>query len=143
LFVLDLCVYQDDGSSTFSKDDKCLENIIPAWRFRHEKILQSVKKEIERYIKLKANIADKQLLGWVNPKSSNDNLFKATIDDSSTGKETLSYTCKRVGRLCQSRASAMLTAYANYIARAAFEHEFAVVSGHQTESLCEVEKAGK
>jgi len=82
-------------------------------------------------------------LGWINPKSSNDNLFKATIDDSSAGKEKLSYTCKRVRRLCQSRAGAMLTAYSNYIARAAFEHEFAEVPGNRYEELVKVEKTAK
>ena len=127
LLVLDLCVYQDDGLSKFPVNHKCPENVIPAWRLHHKKVHDSVDKEIRPYLELKAKIRDGQHLDLLLPRSSNDNVFKAKIDDSAKDNEVLSYSCRRVGRLCEPRASAMLTAYASYVSRAAFEHDFAEI----------------
>ncbi|MBI4267754.1 MAG: hypothetical protein HY662_03105 [Chloroflexi bacterium] len=123
ILVLDMCVFQPDGMSKFVINQECPSCVIPAWQLRHKNVKEDLTKEIQLYLELKAKIDSPQLNDLVF-RSSVDRIFKAKIDDSVKGKETLNYTCQRVSRLCEPRASAMLTAYANYVCRAAFEHNF-------------------
>jgi hypothetical protein len=118
-----MCVFQEDGTSKFVVEQQCPNNVIPAWQLHHEKVQEDITKKIKLFLKLKDKIDSRLLIDFLF-KSSIDRIFKAKIDDSVKGKETLNYSGKRVGRLCEPRASAMLTAYANYVCRAAFEHDF-------------------
>ncbi|MDL1982507.1 MAG: hypothetical protein LWX02_13830, partial [Deltaproteobacteria bacterium] len=61
----------------------------------------------------------KQLLKYVLPPSSHSNLFKGKVVN-----QTLEYPLKRIGRITQSRALAILSRYTNYLARAAFDRDF-------------------
>jgi len=122
LLVLDMCVFQDDGASKFITNQQCPSNVIPAWQLHHNKVRDDVNKEMRVYLDLKNKVNNQQLI-YLLFKSA-IGLFIPCIDDSIKGKETLTYSCKRIGRLCEPRASAMLTAYANHVCRAAFEHDF-------------------
>lgn len=121
LFVLDLCVYQDDGSAKLQLESECSSNVIPAWKLHHIELSKVVKKAITRYSDLAQKGVSKDILKLVIPCSSNENLFKGTIDPK---QNAISYDFKRIGRLCQPYSGAMLTKYATYIARTAFEHDF-------------------
>ncbi len=121
LCVLDLCVYQDDGSSIIKLSDSCSDNIIPAWKHHYDELQKIANKQINRYTQLQRENARREILALAIPQSSNDNLFKGKIDPT---ERSISYECRRVGRLCQPQALAMLTKFANYLARAAFEVDF-------------------
>jgi hypothetical protein len=128
LCVLDLCVFNDDGHAKISINGNCPDIAIPSWKKRFEILHKKAKNTINRYKEYnKGNkLKDKDILQLVVPKSSHykNGLFKAEIDCSKAGGEIL-YGCQRVGRLCQPRAGEMLTKYAHYISRMAFEHDFA------------------
>lgn len=106
---------------------------MPAWGKYHIKILENSKEVIENYLKLQKmreqynkrrepkNHASDKLLGLAIPKSSDPELFVGTIDIAT---KTLSYDCKRVERLCQAHAAALLTKYSNFSSRAAFDLDF-------------------
>ena len=121
LFVLDLCVYQDDGSAKLQLEKECSANVIPTWKLHHIEISKGVRKAITRYADFANKGSARDILKLLIPCSSNENLFKGTIDPQ---LNTISYDFARVGRLCQPYSGAMLTKYATYIARTAFEHDF-------------------
>ena len=126
LCILDLCVYQKDGSAKISYGQTCPETLIPSWKNHFSKINRDFEKVIKRYKELQEKGIKKDILNMILPKSSNEKstLFKAKIQLSKK-EESISYDCKRIGRLCQPRSGELLTKYANYISRMAFEHDFA------------------
>ena len=102
----------------------CPDSVIPHWQKRFG-ILQ---KEIGKFFNRHEEYREKngaEILDLLAPKSSHgkSGLFKVKLDISKK-KKSISYECKRVRRLRQPRAGAMLTKYAHYISRAAFEHDF-------------------
>jgi len=133
LCVLDLCVFWEDGEAKIGLKDKSPRNIIPAWGKYHDTLLGNAKEIIENYSKLQKmrelynkrrepkNHASDKLLRLAIPKSSDPELFIGTID---TAKNILIYDCKRVERLCQAHAAALLTKYSNFTSRAAFDLDF-------------------
>jgi hypothetical protein len=126
LCVLDLCVFNDDGQAKIIAGGNCPESVIPSWKKRFEILQYRADKIIKRYTEFQREKIKKKDLNFLIPKSSHDKggLFKAKIDCGKAGR-SITYGCQRVGRLCQPRAGAMLTKYAYYISRAAFEHDFA------------------
>jgi hypothetical protein len=121
LWIFDLCVYQNDGLAKFKLGEICPNEVIPGWKKLYEKLFEDVGKKIGKYQQLQQAQYKSEFLKLVIPKSSNENLFKGQIDMS---ERSLIYDCRRTGRLCQPRAAAMLTKFANYLARAAFEVDF-------------------
>lgn len=132
LCVLDLCVYQFDGSAQISVGQNCPDIVIPAWKSHFQYLYKDFQKTIKRYKEFEGHLKEvpkklnKDILSMVLPKSSNGKkvLFKERIQLSK--KETsISYDCRRIGRLCQPRTGDMLMKYAQHMSRMAFEHDFA------------------
>jgi hypothetical protein len=125
LCILDLCVFNKDGLSRMSVSDTCPDSVIPSWKLRFEKLKRKVEKIVGTYKKKEMGCKDKQLLDILLPRSSHggNGIFKANIELQKEN-EAISYTCRRIGRLCLPRAGEMLTKYAQYISRSAFEHDF-------------------
>lgn len=123
LCVLDLCVYQDNGEAIYISGKPCPEIVIPSWKVYYHEIIRHYEKAITRYYEFQKNGQKRDVLYLIIPKSSRENLFKSIVKIDKKEK-TISYDCKRVGRLCQPYSGAMLTEFANYIARAAFEHDW-------------------
>ncbi|MDL1986890.1 MAG: hypothetical protein LWX08_04370 [Deltaproteobacteria bacterium] len=126
LCILDICVFQSDGVAKFTIDQGCPEGLIPSWQDYYEKVNKEIEKIINRYIKINQIDGNKlpkeekkQLLKYVLPPSSHSNLFKGKVVN-----QTLEYPLKRIGRITQSRALAILSRYTNYLARAAFDRDF-------------------
>lgn len=129
LWVLDLCVYRDDGAAVHTVGQNVPPNVIPAWKRHHEKVTEIAEKALDKYRTVEELLGDKSvggdnrdlILKRMIPQSSNSNVFKGTVD-AANGQ--LDFQFKRVGRLRQPYAAAVLTKYANYHARAAFDHDF-------------------
>ncbi len=129
LWILDLCVYQDDGASIYKMGEDIPANIVPAWRVHHRKIHDAAEEAINEYQKVAEDLRDKSVdsdkvalvLKHIIPQSSNGNVFKGTINPEAA---LLDFQFKRVGRLCQPYAADVLTKYANYHTRAAFDLDF-------------------
>jgi DNA-binding Xre family transcriptional regulator len=119
LCVLDLCVYNKEGLAKMSVGDVCPDLVIPSWCSRFEILKRKVEKIIKKYKENKSKGYDESTLNLLLPKG----LFKAAIEVQK-GKDSIRYNCQRIGRLCQPRSGEMLTKYAQYISRSAFEHDF-------------------
>lgn len=121
LDALDLCAFQSNGEAKFTVGEPCPDAVIPAWKARHSKILSIVEHMLQRAKELNGKgISLKDAAGFV-ARCSNDKLFIPTLN---LGLKTLTYNFKRVGRLRQPRAAALLSRYANFLARHAFDHDF-------------------
>lgn len=122
LCVLDICVYNETGIAQISSTDNCPINVIPTWEKRFTVIKKETEKILKRYYEFQKQKMTRDILQLVLPTSSNNNLFRAKIEtDKSQIK--LSFDCRRIARVNQPHAGAILTKFANYMARSAFEHD--------------------
>jgi hypothetical protein len=122
LGILDLCVYQADGVSMFQYDQTCPEGVVPAWAEHFRVVQREARKVIDLYEQLSAGLPNQELKKRLAAKltqGSNTGSFYGTIED-----RTIRYDLKRVARLGQGRPGALLTQYANFQSRSAFEHDF-------------------
>jgi len=120
LDVLDLSVYRADGSARLALGDRCPKGVIPVWAERYSRLEEGAKRVLHDYRALQRGRGTTEYAHLAIPKSSHTDVFKGKIG-TERSKPTLSYGCKRIDRLCQPHAGAMLTQFANYLARAAFD----------------------
>jgi hypothetical protein len=121
LDVLDMCAYNADGVARLKVDNECPPNLIPAWEKHHSVLCRHAAEIIEKYRGLADRGIATDVLKLTIPQSSNEKLFAAEIN---LPQNTIKYKCKRLGRLRQPQATAMLSRFANYMARAALEMDF-------------------
>ena len=119
LAVLDLCVFRQDGSAVIDVAEDCPDELIETWRRRYGKLQE----HFDDALKLHRQLADAGLEPEVQalalPGAS------TTLKISKTEyKGTVKYGVTRVMRLRQPWSAALLTEFAHYKARAAFEHYF-------------------
>jgi hypothetical protein len=120
LSVLDLCVFHCDGHARISLDDTCQDGVIFPWQLRHEVL----KKEWgQAYCKVEtlagAGINQAEAAQLIL-RTSMDCLLAGAVD---TASKTISFPCKRIGRLRRPRSEAMLARYVAFLARAGFAHD--------------------
>jgi hypothetical protein len=124
-YILDLCVYNDDGIAKFDSGVNVKENIRPSLINRYILIKKKIEKESKYGEELVKNIEPKDAI--INNKIMeiffHDDLFQgkyAKIDK----KYTIIYNCKRIGRLNRSRATGLLMSYTSTMQRPAYEVDF-------------------
>ena len=119
LAVLDLCVLQADGRAAVDVEEECPDLLIEGWEKRARKLQNHFRKALDQQ-------RDLAVAGLCSEVAS------LALPDASTtlkvGKEgaggTVTYGIRRVMRLRQPWSGALLTEFAQYQARAAFEHYF-------------------
>lgn len=122
LEVLDLCVLQQDGTCNLSLKDQIPSRLNAAWSARAPRLHVWARSVLGRYSDLvnkgvKSAEAEKIATSlWMGKFAT------GRIDDKA---ERVTYNLQRVGRLRQPRAGALLSRYANAMARQAFEHDLA------------------
>lgn len=129
---LDLCVFNDDGTSTILSGSEVPDGIRPAWKARYtilaklfgrllkrvDDLLAPVEKESKDVTNLKAKVRS-ELTGDL----FNGGLFKGEIVDKN-GYRGINYNCRRVGRLSRARAFGLLMAYTACLNRPAYDRDF-------------------
>ena len=119
LAVLDLCAVRADGSAVIQVNANSPELLIPPWQARYKKLKRFFKTALERWEILGAKQVDGDLKSLALPR------FSTTVRvDAAVSGQTVQYGLKRVMRLRQPRSGALLTSFAQYQARAAFQHDF-------------------
>jgi hypothetical protein len=121
LIALDFCAFQLNGEAKFEIGSGCPDRAIPAWKEHHAKISGEVEKLLTRVEMLQKQGVKLAFATALVAKCSNEGLFSPKVD---LPTNTLSYGMKRIGRLKQPRAAALLSRYANFMARQAFDHDF-------------------
>jgi len=137
LSIIDLCVYQDNGSAYLNANQACPKYVIPTWERHYNELVTLAKGTIDQYKQIHSycsKLAQKEaervlalararILALPASSSSNgeENLFTGEITLSD---QSISYGLRRSGRLCQAHSAALLAKYAAFLARTAFEHDF-------------------
>ena len=121
LSVLDLCAFQPNGEATFTVGGSCPDGVIPSWKERYAEISAEVNGILSQVEKLTAGGLELKIATALTARCSNDGLFPADID---LQHKTVTFGVRRVGRLKQPRAAGLLSRYANFLARQAFDHDF-------------------
>lgn len=119
LSIVDLCATQGDGVARIDVDTAGPELLIASWKERYEGLRKYFRAAIQRYEELRARQVSDELKLLALPQLSATAVPKAMVNNS-----TLEYEFKRVLRLRQPWSGALLTAFTQYQARAAFEHPF-------------------
>ena len=125
LAVLDLCAVCQDGSAAVDVTAERPELLVEPLRMRYGKLRKLYCKALDQYEELvNAGLDDEKASLPLPGSSSTLNL------GSVVAGRTLQYGVKRMLRLRQPWSGALLTEFAQYQARAAFEHPF----GHRAEA---------
>lgn len=119
LAILDLCAIRADGSAIIQVNTASPDILIAPWAARYKELERVFKTALGRWVRLGNRQVADQLKSLALPKFSTTIRVDATVQG-----ETVRYGLKRVMRLRQPRSGALLTSFAQYQARAAFEHVF-------------------
>ncbi|MDE2847512.1 MAG: hypothetical protein OXO51_12445 [Gemmatimonadota bacterium] len=125
LLVLDLCTFSNDGMAKINVCEECPQMLIEPWKERYRKLCRHFEEVLNRYSDLTNCELDDETNLLALPGSANTLKLKPEVAD-----KTLKFGVKRVLRLRQPWSGALLTEFAQYHARAAFDHYF----GHPVES---------
>ncbi len=129
--LLDLCVFNNDGTAIIQLNGEAPDAIRPAWKARYtiiEKpfgrllkrldLLSPVEKEPKDVTNIKAKLKS-ELTGDL----LNEGLFKGEMVDKNACCG-IAYNCRRVGRLTRARAFGLLMAYTACLNRPAYDRDF-------------------
>ena len=117
--VLDLCVFRQDGSAVIDVAEDCPNELIDTRRKRHGKL--------QRYFGSALRLHEDFAAAGLNPDAQELALPRASTTleiDRGVSDAMVEYGVTRVMRLRQPWSAALLTDFAHYEARAAFEHYF-------------------
>jgi hypothetical protein len=128
---LDLCVFNDDGSAAIHLDVEPSDMIRPSWKARYAilaKFFKDIASRVDLLSTAETDLPDvKELKAKLKSEFTNDllneGLFKGAIVDQAGGR-SISYNCRRVGRLSSARAFGLLMAYTSCLGRPAYDRDF-------------------
>jgi hypothetical protein len=121
LCTLDLCVFRTDGNATLSVEDAAPDGLIPSWERYYAALQKDAGKLLRQYAALKKpNKKDHAVIALLT-KASHKGVISADLHEQQGRVE---YHVKRIRRLLQPWAGEVLTRYAAYKSRDAFEHDF-------------------
>ena len=121
LCVLDLCAFRADSTASLGLNDECPESVIPSWQRYFAELQHDAKNLLQRYQDLKKTPGRENAL--IAPLTRPN--FRGIVSgDLNSTAQTVQYNIKRVRRLLQPRAGELLSRFAIYKTRYAFEHEF-------------------
>ena len=119
LAILDLCVFRSDGLAKIDVEAPCPAAIIDPWKRRYRRLVGLFRDALDGYEDLEAKEVAEDLKLFALPRLSGTVPLKANTEG-----RTVDYGFTRVSRLRQPRSGALLSAFRQYHARAAFEHPF-------------------
>ncbi len=117
LAVLDLCALNTNGEASINVSGKVPSGLIAPWQKHYRKIQELFRTATVKFSRL-------------NEMQVNDDIKKELLPTAcltanfgvEVAGDVVKYDIKRVGRLLQPRAGAILTRFAQHRSRAAFEH---------------------
>ncbi|MDE0450934.1 MAG: hypothetical protein OXI90_04095 [Gammaproteobacteria bacterium] len=119
LAVLDLCVLQASGRAAIDVETECPDLLIEGWKKRARKLRNHFRKAL----KLNRHLAEVEVGSEAASLALPEASSTLRIGKAESG-DGVSYGIRRVMRLRQPWSGALLTEFAQYQARAAFEHDF-------------------
>jgi hypothetical protein len=126
--ILDLCIFNIDGSARMLIGDEVPDAMRPAWKERYKRVTESISRTLKKLellspaqgdtreiLKMKAKLRPELMSHLLD-----EGLFKGKFikENSMPG---IMYNCRRIGRLCRARAAGLLMAYSGFLSRPAYE----------------------
>jgi hypothetical protein len=118
---LDLCVFNTSGVAAFTANEEPSSLLIPAWEKRHSFINKHINSVMDTYRRIAPTQQQNGEISRLLTQSDRSSLFPGNINPESGRME---YALKRVMRLLTPRSTALISAYAKFLDRDAFEHTF-------------------
>ncbi len=130
-FLLDLCVFNQDGVVKLTVDGNAPSGIRPAWKARHDILSRFWNRAVRKADMLTPVANESQAVTQVKQKIAgdlggllfDDDLFKGRLAEAG-GVRSVTYNCKRVGRLSRARAIGLLMSYTATLGRPAYDRDF-------------------
>jgi hypothetical protein len=150
LTILDLCAMREDGKAELEAFDRTTkEKFIPSWKSHNDNIRKKLQAACQSWQKMTQACAgvqaQKDKINGAIKDAAFGELFGPNLwipyqphPISDKGNIRIAFQCKRIRRLNQPWAGAMLTAYTQYLSRAAFEHDYGSIgfdASHQPAGL--------
>jgi hypothetical protein len=129
LEVLDLCALQPDGTAKLDIDAVVPNNISLAWKVRAKLLKKAAKKLISNYNLLLSKTFTEEEANLFCGNGGLEGLITGQVSN-----EGVFYNIRRVGRLRQPRAGAVLAKYANSVSRDAFDHDLTMDGNFPSDS---------
>jgi hypothetical protein len=130
-YILDLCVFNQDGIAKLNLAGDALPAVHPAWKARHRILARLCGQDVSKAEMLVPVTTDSQMIKQTKLQFAkkfdgllfDDDLFKGKLIETD-GIRSVTYDCKRVRRLSRSRALGLLMSYTSTIGRPAYDREF-------------------
>lgn len=130
-YILDLCVLNQDGIAKLVLGSSAPSNVRPVWKKRHEYLLRLLNKAVRKADQLAPTVNDsgavrqfkQNIARDLGGEFFNDDLFKGSLAEAG-GTRTVTYDCKRIGRLSRARAIGLLMSYTASLSRPAYDRDF-------------------
>ncbi len=140
LAVLDLCVLNTDGTASIDVQSECPIRLIEPWQKHYPRLKNLFNSALSRYRELETKSVTDEQKRLMLPVASLSAKFKVSVDGN-----FVKYDVRRVRRLNQPRAGALLTRIAQFSSRAAFEHDLdhrsPSTGDNDEEPVCQVNDA--
>ncbi|MFH1034330.1 MAG: hypothetical protein V1806_07475 [Pseudomonadota bacterium] len=129
--MLDLCVFNQDGVTKLTFDGNVPSGIRPSWKKRHAILSRYWGKKVNKASKLvnachSRDQIKKKVASDLEDLLFIDDLFKGNLSEVN-GVQSLTYNCKRIGRLSRARANGLLMSYTATLGRPAYDRDFGKV----------------
>lgn len=129
--ILDLCSFNQDGIARLTVDGNVPPNVRPSWRARHDILAHHWGRAVSKADMLApvdnesqaVKQAKKQIAKNLGSMVFDDDLFKGSLAEAD-GACSVTYNCKRVGRLSRARAIGLLMSYTATLGRPAYDRDF-------------------
>lgn len=121
LHILDLCVFNPSGLAELDITQSCPLGVIPVWQKRYDVLVNRAKESLSKLLALNEHqdYSKFALLEFADQPQKGEFIK----NDTSKAYEILRYPFRRIARLRQPWSGALLTKFAHYISRAAFDHD--------------------
>jgi len=137
--VLDLCAFNKDGISRLVVNGIVPSAIRPTWRARHAILLKHWGQSVRRADMLTADPHESPDVKQTKAKIAkdlgglifDDDLFRGSLA-TDNGARSITFNCRRVGRLSRARAIGLLMSYTATLGRPAYDRAFGEVPGGKT-----------
>lgn len=139
-YILDLCVMNQNGVAKLVLGSNPASSVRPAWKARHQVISRLIDRAVRKADQLAPAAKDSKAVIQVKQNIArkfgdvffDDDLFHGHLAEGD-GTRTLTYDCKRIGRLSRERAIGLLMLYTASLSRPAYDRHFGTVE-HSEES---------
>lgn len=140
--LLDLCVFNQDGVARLAVSGNAPAGIRPAWKARYDILSRHVGRAVRKADELFAPSGNEsQAVTQIKQKIAKDldfgkllfgdDLFKGSLVEAD-GIRSVTYNCKRIGRLSRIRAIGLLMSYTATLGRPAYDRSFGEILESKT-----------